>query len=117
MATKIKRVILYIALILLAVICLLPFLLMIVNATRTGQEIVRSFTLIPGRALVNNWKTVFSYFNLFQGMLNSLIVAVPCTVFSAYFSSLTAYGLHMYKFKGNKVITKNCKITFPAGKA
>ena len=40
MATKIKRVILYIALILLAVICLLPFLLMIVNATRTGQEIV-----------------------------------------------------------------------------
>lgn len=111
MATKIKRVILYIALILLAVICLLPFLLMIVNATRTGQEIVRSFTLIPGRALVNNWKTVFSYFNLFQGMLNSLIVAVPCTVFSAYFSALTAYGLHMYKFKGNKVITM-CIVIF-----
>ena len=77
MATKIKRTILYILLIILAVVCLLPFLLMMVNATRTGQEIVSSFTLIPGRALVNNWKTVFSYFNLFKGMLNSLIVAVP----------------------------------------
>ncbi|MGN0352632.1 MAG: carbohydrate ABC transporter permease [Roseburia sp.] len=101
---KIKKVILYVLLILLGAICLLPFLLTMVNATRSGVEITQSFTLIPGKYLKENWDTVFSYFNLFQGMWNSLKVAVPATLLTAYFSALTAYGLAMYKFKGNKVI-------------
>ncbi len=46
MAAKAKKSILYIILILLAVICLMPFALMMVNATRSGSEIVHSFTLI-----------------------------------------------------------------------
>ena len=101
---KIKKAILYILLILLAALCLFPFLLMMVNATRTGTDISTSFTLIPGKALKDNWNTVFDYFNLFKGMWNSLLVAVPATLLTAYFSALTAYGLAMYKFKGNKVI-------------
>ena len=44
---KIKKGILYVLLILLGAACLFPFLLMIVNATRSGVEITRSFTLIP----------------------------------------------------------------------
>lgn len=101
---KIKKAILYILLILLAAACLFPFLLMMVNATRSGVEITHSFTLIPSTHLVENWKTVFSYFNLFKGMLNSLIVSVPATLLTAYFSAMTAYGLAMYKFKGSKAI-------------
>ena len=64
---KIKKGILYVLLILLGAACLFPFLLMIVNATRSGVEITRS-------------------------------------LFTAYFSALTAYGLAMYQFKGNKLI-------------
>lgn len=101
---KIKKTILYILLILLATVCLLPFLLMIVNATRSGSEIVTSFTLIPSTHTLENWKTVSSYFNLFLGMWNSVKVAVPATALTAYFSALTAYGLAMYKFKGNKTL-------------
>lgn len=101
---KIKKAILYILLILLAAVCLLPFLLMMVNATRSGVEITHSFTLIPSTHLVENWKIVFSYFNLFKGMFNSLVVSVPATLLTAYFSAMTAYGLAMYKFKGSKVI-------------
>ncbi len=105
MATKVKRTLIYIALILLASICLLPFALMIVNATRTGPEIVKSFTLIPGSALRDNWETVSGYFNLFHGMLNSVEVALPSTLLTAYFSSLAAYALVMYDFRGNKLIS------------
>lgn len=101
---KIKKGILYLFLILLGATCLLPFLLMIVNATRSGSEIVTSFTLIPSTHLKENWDTVFSYFNLFLGMANSLKVAIPATLLTAYFSAMTAYGLAMYKFKGNKLI-------------
>ena len=101
---KIKKGILYVLLILLGAACLFPFLLMIVNATRSGVEITRSFTLIPSNHIKENWEVVFSYFNLFKGMCNSLLVAVPATLFTAYFSALTAYGLAMYQFKGNKLI-------------
>lgn len=101
---NIKKGLLYLFLILLGATCLMPFLLMMVNATRSGSEIVTSFTLIPSTHLKENWDTVFSYFNLFLGMANSLKVAVPATLLTAYFSAMTAYGLAMYKFKGNKLI-------------
>lgn len=101
---KVKKGILYVLLILLGVTCLLPFLLMMVNATRSGAEIVTSFTLIPSTHIKENWDTITGYFNLFKGMWNSVKVAVPATLLSIYFSALTAYGLAMYKFKGNKAI-------------
>ncbi len=104
MGYKIKKGILYFLLIVLAIACLLPFILMIVNSTRSGAEISSSFTFIPGTHLKENWEILFGYFNLFRGMLNSVIVAVPATLLGAYFSALTAYGLAMYRFKGNKVI-------------
>ena len=100
----IKKTILYICLTLLAIICLLPFAMMMINATRTSDQIVKGFSLIPGTALAHNWEVVFSYFNLFKGMLNSLIVALPATFLGAYFPAMTAYGLACYDFKGNKLI-------------
>lgn len=101
---KVKKVILYVLLILLAAACVFPFLLMMVNATRSGVEITRSFTLIPSSHIRENWETVFSYFNLIHGMGNSLIVGIPATLLTAYFSAMTAYGLAMYKFRGNKAV-------------
>ena len=55
MAYKIKKTILYIVLIALAGICLLPFALMLVNATRSGNEIMTSFSLLPGSSLASIW--------------------------------------------------------------
>ena len=104
MGYKIKKGILYILLILLAATCMFPFWMMIVNATRSGNEIVTGFTLIPSTHLKENWEQVFQFFNLFKGMWNSLIVSIPATLLCAYFSMMTAYGLAFYKFKGNKVI-------------
>lgn len=104
MAAKIKKGILYLLLIGLALICILPFILTIVNATRSGREIMTSFTLIPGRSLAENWATVFEYFNLFRGYGNSLVVAVPATVLTGYFSAITGYTLAIYRFRGRKVL-------------
>lgn len=102
--TNIKKAILYIALLALGMVCFLPFLLMIVNATRSGVEITRSFTLIPGTHLRENWTALFDYINLFRGFVNSLVVAVPATILSSYFSAITAYALAVYKFRGNGLI-------------
>lgn len=102
--TNIKKAILYIALLALGMVCFLPFLLMIVNATRSGVEITRSFTLIPGTHLKENWTALFDYINLFRGFANSLIVAIPATILSSYFSAITAYALAVYKFRGNGLL-------------
>lgn len=99
-ATKIKRAIIYICLIALAALCFFPFLLMIVNATRSGVEITHSFTLIPSSHLKENWIALFDYVNLFRGFWNSLVVAIPATILTAYFSSITAYAMAVYRFKG-----------------
>ncbi len=104
MAFRIKKTILYLALAILALTCLLPFVLMIVNSTRSGLEIMTSFSFIPGDALKDNWVTVSGYFNLFRGFGNSLMVAIPATILTAYFSAITAYALAVYHFKGGKIL-------------
>lgn len=101
---KSKKILLYGFLFILAVTCMLPFLLMMVNATRSGTEISSSFSLIPGSSFKENWDIVFSYFNLFEGMKNSLLVAIPVTLLNSYFSAMTAYGLAMYGFRGRKIV-------------
>lgn len=100
----IAKFFLYAFLVILAVICFLPFLLMLINSTRSGNEIMTGFTLLPGGSLVNNWKVVTENMNLGRGFVNSIILAVSNTLLVSYFSALTAYGLAYYKFRGAKVI-------------
>lgn len=97
-------VLLYLAVILLSILCLLPFLLMLVNATRSGNDIMTSFTLVPGRYLKQNWDIVTSNLDILRGFMNSIFIAVTSTVLTAYFSALTAYGFAFYKFRGRKVL-------------
>lgn len=104
MVTKIKKTIIYVSLILLAITCILPFIITIVNATRSGRDIMTSITFIPGDVLEENWEAVMGYFNLFSGFLNSLKVAVPATLLTVYFSAITAYALAIYHFRGSKVL-------------
>ena len=106
MATKIKRSVLYVALIILALMCMLPFWLMMVNSTRSGVEITHSFSFLPGHSLSDNWTVLFDYVNLFLGFFNSVKVAVPATLLTAYFSAITAFGMAMYEWKGNSVLFK-----------
>ena len=104
MAYKIKKSILYILLGFLALICLLPFLLMIVNATRSGNDIMTSFSLLPGSFLPANWKIVTDNLEIGRGFMNSLLIAILSTALMSYFSALTAYGFAFYKFKGRNII-------------
>ena len=104
MLTKIKKSMIYIVLILLSVVCLCPFLIMMVNSTRSSQEIINSFSFIPGSSLQSNWKIMSDYFNIFNGLKNSLFISICVTALSGYFSALTAYGLAIYKFKGRNAL-------------
>jgi multiple sugar transport system permease protein len=98
------KILIYTFLTLLAIISFLPFLMMLLNATRTNAEILQGFSLIPGQALADNYATMMSYINIWSGFKNSLIIAVLTTVLSGYFSALTAFGFAFYHFKGKNVL-------------
>lgn len=102
--------------IILTIICLLPIYILVVNATRSSDEIIKNgFALLPSTELINNFKTLNdptvqngSYtdnYNLFRGYLNSFIIAGSSTVLTVFFSALTAYGLTVYDFKLKKAAT------------
>ena len=100
-----KRTMIYVLCIALSALSLLPFWLMIVNATRNSQQIQSGVSLIPSTFLSINWYTLQSKnFDVLLGFKNSAIIAFGSTILGVYFASLTAYGLTVYRFKGAKFL-------------
>lgn len=99
-----SKTVLYIALIALAILCFLPFFIMIINATHTNGEIATTLSLLPGTALMANYNRLLESQPIWNGLLNSLIIASAVTAVSGYFSALTAYGFSKFRFKGNKIL-------------
>jgi len=97
--------IIYSLLALLVIISVVPFWIVLINATRDGVSIsTQGITLIPGKSLVENYKILTSNVDVMRGFWNSLKIAILVTVLSGYFSALTAYGFHMYNFKGKNFL-------------
>lgn len=93
--------------IIICIISLLPFIMMIMNATRSSNEIQTGISLIPSNRLLVNWENLMKkssgmQLTMWRAMLNSLIIAVPGTFFAVYVSAMTAYGIHVYNFRGKK---------------
>ena len=88
----------------LCILSLIPFWIMIVNATRTSVDIQSSFSLIPSTHFKENWDNLLyqaaQTVSLWRYMGNSLFIAVFSTILAVYFSTMTAYGVTAYKFKG-----------------
>lgn len=97
-----------VVLVFLSILSLIPFYLMFVNATHTSNEVKAGISLWFGSALEQNLATFQQKqqgvgITAWQSMINSLIIAVPSTALSVYFSALTAYGFHTYRFRLRKV--------------
>lgn len=93
--------------IILCIASLLPFAILFMNATRTSEAIKAGLSLIPGGNLATNWANFQAKQNgmqltVFRAMLNSFMIAVPSTILTVYFSTLTAYGIQIYDFKLKK---------------
>ena len=100
------RVVVYAILIFLTVLCLFSFYIMIVNATRSNAQLQAGFRLLPQEHFWDNLKNAWTdaSINIPRGMLNSLFIAATTAVLTTYFSALTAYGIHVYDFKGKNLV-------------
>ena len=95
------KVLIYFVCIVLAVMSIFPFVVMVINSTRSTTQVQQhAVSLIPSHYLASNWK-VFDgkTFNVFRGFLNSFIISSGATICTIYFSTLTAYALVAYSWK------------------
>ena len=100
-----RSILAHTVLILLSFMCLFFFYVLIINATRSHAELQKGFSALPGKYFFTNLKNVANdgSFPMFKGIVNSLIVSISTAALCTYFSSLTAYGLYAYDFKGKKI--------------
>ena len=104
-ALRTKSMILLVWFIILTIICLLPIYILVINATRPSTEIASSLAFLPGGSLGKNMDTLFhdvnynTVYNVWIGYRNSLLITGFSTIFTVFFSAMTAYGIHVYDFK------------------
>ena len=101
------RVLVYLFLGILTVLCLFSFYMLIINSTRTNADLQGGFRLLPQGNFLENLKNAWTdaSIDIPRGMLNSFFVATCTALLTTYFSALTAYGLHAYDFKLKKAAT------------
>ena len=100
-ASRGYKTIIFILCVILAILSLMPFVIMLVNATRSTAEIQQhAVSFIPSKYLFKNFKVlVGKSFDPKVGFLNSAIISIGTTALAVYFSTLTAYGLVVYEWK------------------
>ncbi len=101
---QLNRFFCYLIFILLALACLFPFYLLIVNATRAHSQIQKGFSSTFGEFFLTNLKNVLSNNELpvLRGIGNSFIVAASSAILATYFSIMTSFSLYVYDFKLKK---------------
>ena len=99
------RTVAYIVLILISFLCLVWFYVLFINTTRSNGQLKAGFQAYPSAYLVKNLHNLFHGATpVVRGMLNSLVIACSNALLCVYFSTMTAYAIHAYEFKGKKAI-------------
>ena len=106
MSVHARRILAYVVLIFVTLMCLFWFYVLFINASRSNSALKRGFTLIPGGYIGKNIYSLFHNSNLpiVRGLINSLIIALCTAGLSTYFSTMTAFAIHAYDFKLRKVM-------------
>ncbi len=100
-----RRVIAYAVLVLMVFLCLFWFYVLFVNSTRSNGELTRGFSPVPSDNFVTNWKNLMAgTLPVWNGLINSAIVACLSAILSTYFSTMTAYAIHAYNFRLKKAM-------------
>lgn len=102
-----RRAIAYVVLVFISILCLFWFYVLFINASRSNAELARGFTPIPSTNLLTNWINLSSgraatVLPIWYGLFNSFFIAALSALFCTYFSTMTAYAIHVYDFKLRK---------------
>ncbi len=104
-SNRLGRILLYTFLISFTVFYMLPVFSAVITSIRTQQDIsVNGFWSIPSEITFNNYPEAWGRGHVSRYMLNSFIITIPALIGTIFLSSLSAYALARYKFRGNRPI-------------
>lgn len=96
-----KKLILHIVLIFIAVITLIPFVWMIsASFMFDGHASVFPPRFIPDQFTLNQYTRLLERLSIARNFINSLVLSVLVTLISLTFNSMAGYAFAKYKFKG-----------------
>ncbi len=101
--TKRNRILMYIVLIIVSLVSVFPLYWMLMAATNKSVDVSRG-RLIPGTALIDNWKALFAQQPVQRAMVNSFKYAVILTLCALVICSLAGYGFEIYHDKHKDLV-------------
>ena len=101
----IKKIGIYLFLILAAFLSLFPFYFMFVSGTNTTQDILAATPrLLPGSMLAENFSVLIEKMDIFRVAFNTLFISIVFTVLALMLYSAAGYVLAKFDFKGKGLI-------------
>lgn len=84
---------------------LLPLLVALITSFRTNNDLLmRGFLSFPKEMSFRNFAAAWTRGDLNKFLPNSFIITVPSLVFTLFLSSLSAYALAKFRFRGRTII-------------
>lgn len=108
---KTSRILVKVVLALLAMICLLPMLLVLLNSFKTHQDIVRNPLAIQFSAGLSNFAKAWHDGHFGQGLLNSVVYTGSTVIIVLVFATLAAYVIAGRKVRGTSVVLSYFLVT------
>jgi multiple sugar transport system permease protein len=96
--SRLRQVLLWIAVALICVFCLLPFYWLINVSLKTGADLSGA-DLIPPSPSLDNYQSIFENDDFTSALRNSVIITTITTVLALLFGSFAAYALARLRFK------------------
>jgi multiple sugar transport system permease protein len=99
------RVLGYIVLMTITLLWLVPVFSAFITAFRTNDDILMNgFWSLPRRLGLDSFKDAWERGGLSRYLPNSFIITLPALVLTLFLSSLSAYALARFRFRGNRLI-------------
>lgn len=115
---RLKKMLLYVVLVCIAVIAIFPFFYILMASFRTNMEIFEYAlpftwkTLIPQEWTFNNYIAIFEEFHYGVALKNTLMVVVILVPLVLAISALGGFVFAFFDFKGKNVLFSLCLISF-----
>lgn len=95
----------FIGLSLVTLLWLVPFIQAILTSFRTFDDLLlRGFFSLPREIALDSFKEAWQRGGLNHYLPNSFIITLPALVMTLFLSSLSAYALARFRFRGNRLI-------------
>lgn len=101
---SIPYLIIYLILILWGITTIFPFVWVINNSFKPSSEVVNSSFSLPKEFTLDNYINAFERQNILESYKNSLIISGSVTISVMILSSMMAFAMTRYQFKGKGLI-------------